>query len=218
MQRRLLLASLLGGLFTLFTGPALAEEPVPPPWPTDAAALQARLQGAWVVDGGKWAFRFAGAVMTTTHDGKKEETRPMTIEAPCQLALAPDASGGSEVYLFAFENDKLHWEMLGSGVKKSDGSIIACMLSGVFVYKNGSCQAYTKPFGEWRAEPGARCTLQGATFRVTDPYGVKGALTLVGDGKLVPDPGKALFATKVKDWSEAKAKVQKKWAAPPPPR
>ena len=112
----------------------------------------------------------------------------------------------------------LHWEMLGSGVKKTDGSIIACMLSGVFVYKNGSCQAYTKPFGEWRAEPGARCTLQGATFRVTDPYGVKGELTLVGDGKLVPDPGKALFATKVKDWSEAKAKVQKKWAAPPPPR
>ena len=147
------------------------------PWQLDAAAVQAKLQGPWVLKN----VAYAGSVEAWEVKGDKvriwdskqhkESTATLSLASPCQLMLksGSDAAGWETSYLtFAFDGDKLYLGLGQAGVKQGD-AIIACTSRGTFVMKGTDCKVYKENFGHWEAQDGAKCALEGDTLKVSAP-------------------------------------------------
>ena len=181
------------------------------PWDFDAAAVQAKLQGAWIVkDQGYLGSREAWEIKGDTikmWDAKKdkETTAKITIKGPCVLEMTEE-NGSGTVSHYVFDGDTLHMGLGDAGVKQGD-KIIACMSNGVFVSDGGKCTFYLDNFGKWSPEEG-KCGVEGTEFKASNTsFKYEGSMTARGN----------VFATdqlwnnqpvKAASYDEAKAKAK----------
>jgi hypothetical protein len=155
------------------SAPAAPAGP-PAPWAYDPAAIQAKLQGAWVVrDQGYLGSREAWEIkgdQVKMWDAKQntEKTATLKIEAPCQFTVETKTKDGTEgtTTHFAFDGDTLHMGLGDAGVKTGD-TIVACMSNGVFVQDAKGCKFYTSMFDKWEAKDGT-CAVAGDKFKASN--------------------------------------------------
>jgi hypothetical protein len=194
--------------------------PKPPggPWQLDAAGVQAKLQGAWVLKN----VAYAGSVEAweikgdkiRMWDGKqsKESTATLSLSSPCQLALksGSDAAGWETTYAtFAFDGDKLYLGLGQAGVKQGD-AIIACTSRGTFVMKGTDCKVYKENFGHMEAQDGAKCALEGDTLKVSAPGDSSASELKVQNSVLLDEQMRNPFSPpqRVASYDEAKAQAK----------
>jgi hypothetical protein len=154
--------------------PKAAETPKPKsdtPWDFDAAALQAKFQGAWVVKdhgylGSSEAWEVKGD-QVKIWDAKrdKETTATLVVKGPCVYEMK-ESDGSSTTSHYVIDGDTLHMGLGDAGVKVGD-KVIACMSNGVFVLDGGKCTFYMDNFGKWSPEEGT-CSIEGDTFKAAN--------------------------------------------------
>jgi hypothetical protein len=201
---------------------AAAPEPTQPaapsgPWQLDAAAVQGKLQGTWVMKnagylGSSEAWEIKGdQVKIWDSKQNKETTGKLTIETPCSASVkvGSDQSGWETTsYTYGWDGDKLHFGLGQAGVKQGN-KIVACTSGGVFVSDTSGCKQYKHEFDKWQASDG-KCSVAGDTFKAAATSGdtyehqlkVKGD-TLLDDQFVVATP-----AQKVATYDEAKAQAK----------
>jgi hypothetical protein len=191
-------------------------EPAGPatPWKMDRGALRAKLQGVWQgksisAIGDHEAWKIEGD-QVTVYAGGKEETRTLSIDPPCQLTTTKkNADGSSEggTDHFAFDGDALHLGLGDAAVKLADGSIVACISNGVYLFQNGACKFYTSMFDKWDDGEDATCSVTGDTFKASEKtFHGEGELKLTGAVGM-DDQLRGNVTAKATDWAAAKAAV-----------
>jgi hypothetical protein len=209
------------------SGPAAGDTPAPEakpiappakpasatPWTFDGAAIQAKLQGIWVIQnasclGCKEAWKVEGDKVAVFHEGK-EDNMTLKVLSPCSLQITkknPDGSSEGSVSHFALEGDTLHLGLGDAGVKTADG-VVACMSNGVYVLKAGVCKFYTEMGGRWDAED-ATCSLDGNTFKASEKaFNHSGEMPLTGNVLMTDQLKSNKLPEKAKDWDSAKAQI-----------
>ena len=188
------------------------------PWQLDAAAVQAKLQGAWSLHN----VAFAGSVEAWDVQGNKvrmwdakqskESSGTLSVTSPCQLEIktGSDASGSETTYItYVFEGDTLHLGLGQAGVKQGD-TIVACLSDGTYVMKGADCKQYKSEFGHMETKDGAKCALEGDTFKVTAPGDSFVHELKLQNGILLDDQLRNPFSPpkKVASYDEAKAQAK----------
>jgi len=141
------------------------------PWDFDAAAVQAKLQGAWIVKdhgylGSIEAWEVKGDQVKMWNAKKDKETiGTLVIKGPCVYEMK-EGDGSSTTSHYVFDGDTLHMGLGDAGVKQGE-KIIACMSNGVFVSEPGKCTFYLDNFGKWSPEEGT-CGLNGTEFKAAN--------------------------------------------------
>jgi hypothetical protein len=141
------------------------------PWEFDAAAVQAKLQGAWVVKdqgylGSTEAWEVKGD-QVKMWDAKqdKETTATLVVKGPCLFDLK-EGGGSSSTSHYVLDGDTLHMGLGDAGVKIGD-KVVACMSNGVFVLDGTKCTFYLDDFGKWSPEEGT-CSIDGTNFKAAN--------------------------------------------------
>ena len=186
----------------------------PAPWTYDAAAIQSKLQGAWVMKdqgylGSVEAWEIKGdQVKMWDSKANTEKTATLKIDAPCQLTVSVKTKDGTEgtVGHFVFDGDTLHMGLGDAGVKQGDKTI-ACMSNGVFVLDASGCKFYTEMFDKWEAKD-ATCSLAADKFKASNKtFSYDGEMAVHGN-VLAGDQLWTNTPTKVASYDEAKAKAK----------
>ncbi|MBI3072404.1 MAG: hypothetical protein HYY84_09850 [Deltaproteobacteria bacterium] len=184
------------------------------PWTLDAASIQTKLQGAWVLRhvsslGDVQAWEVKGAKVTVYEPkrttGPKERTLDLVVESPCTLKLSetrPDGATESGFSTFVFLGNALHLGLGDAGVKQGN-SVVACGGGGVFVLTGGKCTVHKAMFGRWGSEP-ATCNLRGDVFKGEAKYRSTSEIKATGD-VYVSDQLKSNPATRAASFAEAKS-------------
>jgi hypothetical protein len=154
--------------------PKTTETPKPKsntPWDFDAAALQAKFQGAWVVKdhgylGSTEAWEVKGdQVKIWDAKQNKETTATLVVKGPCVYEMK-EGDGSSTTSHYVIDGDTIHMGLGDAGVKQGD-KVIACMSNGVFVLDGGKCTFYLDSFGKWEPED-ATCSVEGDKLKAAN--------------------------------------------------
>jgi hypothetical protein len=193
--------------------PAAPAAP-PAPWTYDSAAIQAKLQGAWVVKdqgylGSIEAWEVKGD-QVKMWDAKQntEKTATLKLEAPCQFTVETKTKDGTEgtTTHFVFDGDTLHMGLGDAGVKVGD-TIVACMSNGVFVHDAKGCAFYTSMFDKWEKKD-ATCAVAGDKFKATNAvFHFDGDIQIRGN-VLADDQLWSNTPVKAASYDEAKTKAK----------
>ena len=187
----------------------------PAPWTFDPAAIQAKLQGAWVMKdqgylGSIEACEIKGdQVKMWDTKANAEKTATLRIDAPCQLTVSvknKDGSTEGTVSHFVFDGDTLHMGLGDAGVKQGDKTV-ACMSNGVFVLDASGCKFYMQSFDKWEAKD-ATCSLAADKFKASNKtFSFDGEIAVHGN-VFADDQLWKNTPTKVASYDEAKAKAK----------
>lgn len=182
-------------------GPAFDESPLFADQKLDAIAK--KLEGAWFVDGNgakeAWEIKGNVAIVATKRD---TTAYALKVTSPCTLEMKRKDGMSVESH-FVFDGDTLYTGMGDFGVKQKDGTVIACISNGVYVFKKNKCDKHISLGGSWRGEP-AKCAVTKEGFEVTGDTG--GKLKLHGAALMSDEPDR-MKAEKVADLAAGKAKL-----------
>jgi hypothetical protein len=186
-------------------------DPSGAPWKFDAAAVEKKLQGAWVVKDHGYLGSVEAWNVTGNHvkiwDAKsdKETDNTLVIKGPCVYEIQ-EPGGSSTVSHYVFDGDTLHMGLGDAGVKQ-DGKIVACMSNGVFVLDGTKCAFYLDDFGKWSPEEGT-CSLDGLNFKASNAsFHYDGSMPAHGD-VFASDQLWNNAPVKAASYDEAKAKAK----------
>jgi len=143
----------------------------------DLAAIQAKLQGTWLVGGRSFGasrsiWHIEGDQVTIVR-GDKEEKATVKVVAPCHLVTTVTSPKGSSntFHNFVFDGDELYSGLGNAGTKVGDKTV-ACFSGGIYVLDGDDCVRWSSSFDPDHWQPGkAECGLAAddpKVFEATD--------------------------------------------------
>jgi hypothetical protein len=183
------------------------------PWTTDAAAVQAKLQGDWLLKdhaglGSLEAVEVKGDQFKIWNAQKNaDEIFTLKVEAPCQYSLTQrtkDGSSGTTSH-YVIDGDTFHVG-LGDTAVKQGNMVVACVSNGIFVLDGGKCTKYHL-WGRKLSSEDTTCSVDGTTLKVKSD-GTDYTLDAHGSVWATDQLWNTPAPEKVASYDEAKAKVK----------